>query len=586
MVSRRLSITSWAVAAMLVLGAPAVSADERGFPVERFRLASGAGGLLDVEDAAGLAPNEWSMSLWLGAADDPLVVYSETDGERMRQSRLVDTRVGGDLAGSFGLTRWAELTISMPIVLYQDRDLRSDAAVGGMLEPIGSMGLGAMRLAAKLRVLRQDRHGVDLAFVPAVTFPTTTGDDGYLGDTGTSLVPELAIARSFGRFRAGLNLGYRSRPRSTVANLIVDDELFAHLGIGARLTRRLDWAVTSSFSVAASDPMSRFNQNYAELFTGPTVQWKAGVQLIAAAGFGLAEGFGTPDARILLAARITRRPPPPKPVTMVPREPAPVVDLDADDDGILDADDRCIREPGTAANHGCPDTDGDGIVDSLDKCPATAEDVDSFQDEDGCPDLDDDADGIADVSDACAREAGPADNRGCPDPDRDGDSIVDRIDTCPDEPGEARYSGCKKRQLATITEGKIAIVETVYFKLDKAIIEKRSFKLLESVASVLTGHSGIRVRIEGHTDSQGKAAHNKDLSQRRAEAVRAFLVARGIDSGRLDAVGYGPERPVADNRTKEGRAANRRVEFVIVDTSGVDVKNESNGPGQDTMETR
>ncbi len=268
------------------------------------------------------------------------------------------------------------------------------------------------------------------------------------------------------------------------------------------------------------------------------------------------------------------------------RRAEPPVDLDADDDGILDAVDRCVREVGPAANQGCPDVDGDGdgIVDRLDKCPAAAEDVDTFQDDDGCPDLDDDADGVPDVSDACVREAGPSANRGCPDVDRDNDGIVDRVDTCPDEVGEERFNGCKSRQLATISEGKIVIVETVYFKLDKAIIEKRSFKLLENVAAVLAGHSAIRVRIEGHTDSQGNAAHNKDLSQRRAEAVRTFLVAHGIDAARLDAVGYGPERPVADNKTTKGRAANRRVEFVIVDPSDVDVKTESNGPHEDTME--
>ncbi len=285
MTARRSLLSS--VVAVLAVGGSIARADERAFPVERFRLSSDSSGLLDVEGAAGLAPKEWNVSLWLGAADDPLVVYSEMDGDRVRGSRLVDTRVGGDLSGAFGLNRWAELALSVPVVLYQTRDLQSDAVVGGMLTPIDSIGLGAMRAAVKLRLLWQGRHGVDLAFVPAVTLPTATSSDSYLGDTSVSLAPEIAVARSFGRVRAALNLGYRSRPRSTVANLIVDDELFAHIGVGVAVTQRLDWALTSSYSVAASDPMDRFNQNYAEAFTGPTLQWNRDVQLIGAAGVGL-----------------------------------------------------------------------------------------------------------------------------------------------------------------------------------------------------------------------------------------------------------------------------------------------------------
>jgi len=573
-----------AVPVVLALTAGVAAADERGFPVERFRLSADAGGLLDVEGATALERHAWSVSLWLGASDDPLVVYDLMDGDRERTSRLVDTRLGGDLAISYGVTRWLELSLAAPLVVYQDRDTVSDVAVGGMLEPIGSYGLGNVRLAPKLRVLRQGDHGVDLAVIPAVVLPTSSSDDDYLGDTAFAVAPELAIGRRLGRLRLGANLGYRSRPRAQVANLVVDDELFAHVGAGVMVSDGLEWALTSSLATAASDPLATFNQNHAELLTGPTFHLDR-LQVIAAAGVGAAEGFGTPDMRVLVGARYAS---PARPVAARPVVDKVVTppDLDADDDGVLDADDRCPREAGPVENAGCPDvdTDGDGLVDRLDQCVSEPEDADGFADEDGCPDLDDDGDGLADAVDACPREPGPEANRGCPDTDRDGDTVVDRLDTCPDEPGEVKHGGCKRKPMATITEGKIAIVDTVYFKLDKAIIEKRSYKLLESVAGVLSAHEGIRVRIEGHTDSQGNDAYNKDLSQRRAEAVRAFLVGKGIDEARLDAVGFGEEQPVQDNRTRAGRAANRRVEFVIVDASGVDVRSQSSGPGEDTVE--
>jgi outer membrane protein OmpA-like peptidoglycan-associated protein len=576
-----------AIVAGLAMGlaTTAAVADDRGFPVERFRLSSDAGGMLDVEDAAGLAAHAWTVSLWLGAADDPLVVYNPMTDQR--ESRLVDTRVGGDLAAAYAVNRWLELSLAAPLILYQNSGPTSTIAPSGMLPAISAGGIGALRLGAKLRILRQDRHGVDLAFVPAIGLPTNTSSSGYLGDTGVSATGELALGRTMGRVQLGANLGYRARSQSVIANLTVDDEVFAHLGVGVHVSDRFEWAVTTSLAAAAAHPFSTFNQNHAEVLTGPIVQLGAGVQLMAAGGIGLAQGFGTPDARFLIAARYGSHPSP-APIIKEVVPPPPPVDLDADDDGVLDDVDHCVHEPGPAENHGCPDLDGDGdgLIDRLDKCPADAEDKDSFQDDDGCPDLDNDNDGVPDVTDACPLEPGPADNHGCPDPDRDGDGIVDRLDTCPDEVGDAANNGCKAKPLATITEGKIAIVETVYFKTNKAIIEKRSYKLLESVASVLSTHVGVRVRIEGHTDSQGDADKNKDLSQRRAEAVRKFLVDHKIDPARFEAVGFGEDRPVADNGTAVGRAANRRVEFVIIDSGGIDVKSESNGAKDDTMDPK
>ena len=101
---------------------------------------------------------------------------------------------------------------------------------------------------------------------------------------------------------------------------------------------------------------------------------------------------------------------------------------------------------------------------------------------------------------------------------------------------------------------------------------------------MLSSHPDIElVRVEGHTDSQGKDAYNKDLSQRRAEAVKAYLVDQGLDGARLDPVGFGEEKPIRDNRTKAGRAANRRVEFILVgDAPGID--QQDTGPTDDTIE--
>jgi len=122
----------------------------------------------------------------------------------------------------------------------------------------------------------------------------------------------------------------------------------------------------------------------------------------------------------------------------------------------------------------------------------------------------------------------------------------------------------------TVTGGKIVILKPVFFATDKDIILPQSFPVLQAVADALKAAQQIRqVRIEGHTDSQGVRIYNVDLSQRRAGSVRRWLLEHGIEESRVVSEGFGPDRPVDTNATVAGRAKNRRVEFLIVDGSGV-----------------
>jgi len=277
-------------------------------------------------------------------------------------------------------------------------------------------------------------------------------------------------------------------------------------------------------------------------------------------------------------------------------------DPDNDNDGILDKDDRCPNEPGPASNQGCPiqdrdgdgipddvdkcpdipedidgfedtdgcpeggdrDSDGDGIPDRLDKCPLEPEDRDGFQDDDGCPDPDNDMDGVLDIVDSCPNEPGPASNHGCPVRDRDGDGITDDIDQCPDVPGMAP-TGCPKKVLVVKTGTQIEIKQQINFETNKAKIKgSLSLEILDQVGAVMKSNPELRIIIEGHTDNVGVAAKNLKLSDDRANSVRAALIERAVDPSRLEALGYGQSKPIASNKTKKGRAANRRVEFNIV----------------------
>jgi outer membrane protein OmpA-like peptidoglycan-associated protein len=303
-------------------------------------------------------------------------------------------------------------------------------------------------------------------------------------------------------------------------------------------------------------------------------------------------------------------------------------DPDNDQDGLIDSSDKCPDAAGAIQNLGCPrtDKDGDGAEDSQDKCPEEPEDKDGFQDEDGCPDLDNDADGIpdgidrcpvksgplenggcpdddkdgdgvvdrqdvcpeqagpkelrgcpdpdtdkdglVDRMDVCPEQAGPKEMRGCPDPDTDKDGIPDRVDVCPDEPGVKDERGCaKKYKMVVVKKDKVEIKKQIKFASGSAkIIGKESFAVLDDVAQVLSDMPTIKkMRIEGHTDSLGKDLANLKMSQARADSVMAQLIKRGVDPGRLEAVGYGEEKPIATNGTAKGRAENRRTEFNIVE---------------------
>ncbi len=225
---------------------------------------------------------------------------------------------------------------------------------------------------------------------------------------------------------------------------------------------------------------------------------------------------------------------------------------DTDNDGIADKNDACPRKPGPKATDGCPDTDGDGVIDKNDACP----DVPGKPGLKGCPD--EDEDGIADADDACTKRAGPQSTKGCPDRDRDG--VADDDDKCPDITGLKAHQGCVPDAVKKFT----GAIRGITFETGKATIKRTSFTTLDKAVAVMVQFSDLRLAIEGHTDDVGDDASNMRLSSDRANAVRDYLVKKGVDAGRLTAQGFGETRPKADNKTATGRAENRRIEFNII----------------------
>ncbi len=242
--------------------------------------------------------------------------------------------------------------------------------------------------------------------------------------------------------------------------------------------------------------------------------------------------------------------PPPPP----PPPPAPVVEADTDNDGIVDSKDKCPAVAGIAKYDGCPvpDTDGDGINDENDKCIS----VKGLPKYDGCPVPDTDKDGINDEEDKCPTVAGVARYQGCPIPDKDGDGINDEEDKCPDVKGVRENAGCPEIQTQLTKTSR-----SVFFATNGTTVLAKSFPALNEAVALMKQYPHVAINIEGHTDITGNDKINKPLSQKRAEAVKAYLVKQGIEESRLTATGYGSDKPIADNKTVKGRAENRRVEM-------------------------
>jgi outer membrane protein OmpA-like peptidoglycan-associated protein len=229
---------------------------------------------------------------------------------------------------------------------------------------------------------------------------------------------------------------------------------------------------------------------------------------------------------------------------------------DTDGDGILDKNDECPTEKGPAALNGCPDRDNDGVADKNDACP----DVPGDKAHKGCPDTD--GDGLYDNEDSCPRVKGPIENHGCPYADTDGDGVLDKDDACPSVFGVAENKGCpalSKKELETV---KYAF-DNLEFETGKDVIRTKSFVSLNGLAKLLID-KGYGLKIEGHTDNVGKADMNLDLSVKRAESVKKYLMSKNVDGNKLETAGYGLTKPIADNKTAEGRQKNRRVEMTII----------------------
>ncbi|MFT3707365.1 MAG: DUF2341 domain-containing protein [Archangium sp.] len=460
---------------------------------------------------------------------------------------------------------------------------------GGQPLSANGGGIGDLGFGADVRIFGS--YGSAFSLAAGVTMTAPSGQSSrMLGDGVASVQPRVMAAGQAGMFVWAAQAGFNVRGAS-IGSVNFGNELRFAASAGVKV---LDQRLTVGPEFFAVAPVTSSGTSRTFGLEGDlgahfaiTPNWKVG----AGVGTGLVNAVGVPDFRALASLDWTMGAP-------------SVTPLDEDHDGVADLDDACPHEIGLASQRGCAapaDDDRDGIANAMDLCPnqatfghadpkragcPAAEDADGDgvpDSEDqcrdlapvgpmnpkkpGCPDRDSDHDGVLESLDECPAQAAGAQpdpaHPGCPLPDADGDTVPDALDQCPNEKGvpSMEKSGCPG--LVRLEDDLLLTNSPVPFAPGTATLLPKSFPVLESVKnSILAMPSAQKVIVEGHTDSQGQVATNQALSQKRAEAVRSWLIAHGIDAGRLEARGFGMSRlKVVDEKTAADREANRRVEF-------------------------
>ncbi|MFO0590759.1 MAG: OmpA family protein [Polyangiaceae bacterium] len=504
-------------------------------------------------------------------------------------SSIVSAQMFLHVAASLALFDRALLSVSLPIAILQNGDALT---IGTSTVPApASASLGDLRIGARVRIVGEDDGVAQLGVGGYVYAPTGAldGNGSYTGDGSTRVAPHLIFG---GRYKvsSALSFVYTAMGGIQIRSSKNPTQVTYGAGFAALLAKETlqigpeFYAATpiqpGNFTLSADEKISLNSDTNAELLIGAKWRFYEGLSIGAAGGPGLSKAIGTPSFRV--TGMIAWAP--------VAKSSA-VTEEDTDDsdkDGISDATDACPYAAGAAnpnaKKHGCPvlDDDDDGIANDEDLCPNDYAKPSEASERKGCPapppPPDTDADTIPDTKDACPKEAGPISQdpakNGCPpppNPDVDGDGVMDVEDACLGERGvkssDPKANGCKT--LVRTGDKQITLLQSIEFRVakkDLPPIEAASEPVLAQVKEVLAERPDIaKIEIGAYTDDQGKEAFNVKQSQARADAVKKWLVDHGVAESRLVAKGYGPAKPVASNKTKEGRAKNKRVEVLIVE---------------------
>ncbi len=493
--------------------------------------------LVRVEDSELSERNTFGVGLWVNHANDPVVFRYGED-----ELPLLGHVTTGDLTAyySLGVARFG---FDLPLHTFADGF--------GVDRPTN---FGDLRLSTKASLLSRASSPVGVGLYADATLPTA-GQSSWVGAGVTRVTAGATASTQLAPVLLVANAGFATGSGEQLADLVFAPALAWGLGASAQIIDQL--------ALSAELDGELWLNNAGAPGRAP-IEWLAAAHVMPAshlvatlgAGTGLTQGLGTPDLRLVGSVRWS------------PGPAKPVID---------------------------EDPDGDGILGDADRCPTVAEDFDGVEDTDGCPD----ADPQADTGKLTIRAVRPG---GQPVPRAEvrvlgtlGQQLVtgsdgileaslaaDTYEVIVTAPGWVAATRTAKvepdgavdltvvlmPEVVTVDReaGQIYLNKKVYFELDKAELKVESLQVLDDLVAVLLANPDVlKVRIEGHTDTQGSESHNLELSDERAQTVAAYLVKSGIDAARVVAKGYGESRPLQQGDSDDVHAANRRVEFHIVE---------------------
>jgi len=525
---------------------------------------------------------DWVASGFVSYATKPLVA----NFSQLGTANLIKTRTMYELGGAYAFLNRFEAGVRMPLYTQNGDTATMDPVLGIAGTEAKGTARGDLVVHGKVRLV--DANLISLGVAVAVTLPTAT-DNQYTGvDLPTVRALALATFVPHKRLTITVNAGGVVR-ESAEAALVTQGSGLAYGG--AITFRALDklWLAAELFGemvpsgqtqmAIGGGMVTKSALSPIEGLLGLTYRVERRTTVGLAVGRGMSDAIGSPELRGVFSLTFAPGTPELKPIHP---PPPPKIDGDPDGDGIKDSLDQCDSEPEDVDQFedtdGCPDPDNDkdGIADGADKCPIDAEDKDSFQDTDGCPDKDNDNDGIADAVDKCPDKAedkdGFQDVDGCPDLDNDSDGIPDDKDKCVDKPetinGISDDDGCpdKGDSVVVVSPDRIETLEAIQFAANTAKITKASFNVLGQVAATLRAHPEIiRIRVTTHVQPTTSTTKDQDLTDKRAAAVREWLIQWGIASSRIDARGFGGTKTLVPPKNAGSAGVNERLELIILE---------------------
>lgn len=567
---RRLVVgcVAWLLGMMISVG---VSAE--GFDLQQFNpMPNLAGTNMFSTAGAGVLPHlGWSAIALFNYANDPLVLR---DMDQERVETLVSDQGTVHLLFAVGLMHWIELGVDLPLAVWQE----GRAVPGGALRPEdGSFGVGDLRLVPKLQLFstrsggRTD--GIAIALLADVFLPT--GDRERLQGGDFRIGPRLAFDAVLGGPRIAVNLGYLFRDNRRIENLSVEDTLSWNVGLEVPVVPMLRLTAEAFGRITPGSDIFESYNSPTEFLAG--LKYLSGAFFVTAgAGAGIVSGYGTPDYRLFGGLGFA-------PARLAAKKAAaeePYVPECTEENLAFTCRDvpqaECVEGALRTYFAGC---DAGACIYEFTDMPCA---------ENSACGVDESGTAACIVTAECSQDAECTEAPAATCEDNvirsyvgrcgaDGTCQYETVEQACPENTECGLDGEEVVCVPVVArvvvrEQQIEILDVVQFALNSDVIEESSYELLREVARVLRNHPQItQVRVEGHTDARGRRTYNQELSERRAASVRRFLIQEGIAESRLTSQGLGPDRPVQTNHTEEGRSANRRVEFHIVErqTQGV-----------------